>query len=169
METQADINWKSYASTFLNDKNIKLRVGSKFKTAFPWINGVVTPAMPTRMLSNVVVFESWQNPHNMRIAKEIVKSNKKITLRELVSEMLITSEIPYIWWLYPVSTKVRAIHEDANGITFIKLNNKWQMVFSSKMVGALVGAQGGLNTESFPPNSYFISWENEELARNHAK
>jgi len=146
-----------------------LRKGSRFKNALPWINGVSAPAMPTRMLSNVVVFESWQNPHNMEIAKGIVKINKNMSLRELVSEMLNTSEIPYIWWIYPVSSKIRAIHEDSNGITFIKLNNKWQMVYSSKMVGALVGAQGGLDAESFPPNSYFVSWENEELARSHAK
>lgn len=150
------------------DKGMKLRKGSRFKKAISWVTGVSMPTMPIRMLSNVTVYESWQNPRNIKHAKELLNRNGSLTFRELIEEMLKTTDSSYIWWLYPVSTIVRAVHEDAKGFTFVKMNNKWQMVYSIKMVGSLVGAQGVESCEGLPLNSYFISWENEEEARPHA-
>jgi len=152
----------------LANKGTKLRKGSRFKEANSWVNGVSMPAMPTRMLSNVTVYESWQNPKNIEHAKDLLNINSSLTFRELIEKMFETTESSYIWWLYPVSTKVRTIHEDANGFTFVKMNNKWQMVYSIKMVGGLVGAQGVNNCEDLPLNSYFVSWENEDIAKSHA-
>ncbi|MBA6416375.1 hypothetical protein H4J50_10145 [Colwellia sp. 6M3] len=74
---------------------------------------------------------------------------------------------PYVWWVVPEGNKIRTIYEDANGITFVKLDNKWKMAYSSEAVGVLVGAQGGYDFEGIPRNSYFVSWENETIAMEH--
>lgn len=164
--------WREFTKAHLEDEHARLRRGSRFKLAKPWIKGVSSPAMPTKMLSNVVVYDSWLNNFNMDLANEIVDKYPSMTLRELVESMLKQmgdkhTGYPYLWWVWPESNKKRVIHEDANGITFVKLNNKWQMVFSSQAVGVLAGAQGVQGYESLPRNSYFISWENEEIARKH--
>lgn len=164
--------WSEFTKAHLDDEHARLRRGSRFKLAKPWIKGVSSPAMPTRMLSKVVVYDSWLNNFNMDLANQIVDKYPSLTLRELVEKMLKKMDgkhtsYPYLWWVWPKSKKMRVIHEDANGITFVKLDNKWQMVFSSQVVGVLVGAQGVEGYESLPRNSYFISWENEEIARKH--
>lgn len=164
--------WKIFAKDNLPNKGAVLRKGSRFKKAEPWVNGVAGPAMPTQMMSNVEVFDSWLNPHNMKLAKEIVSHKKSVTLRGLVDEMFVQlsmdkTSLPYIWWIWPHSSKTRAIHQDANGITFVKLGNKWQMAYPIQAVGVLAGSQGSMDYENIPRNSYFVSWENEEIARQH--
>ena len=165
--------WRKFAIDHLQNFNdAKLRRGSNFKKAEPWIKGVVSPAMPTQMLSNVEVFDSWLNPGNMKLAKELICQSNGMSLRDLVSEMFVQisankTGLPYLWWVWPHSPKTRAIHQDANGITFVKLDNKWQMAFPIQAVGALAGSQGGRDYEALPENAYFVSWENEEIARQH--
>jgi len=165
--------WSKFARANLDkERKYMLRRGSRFKKAVPWVEGVVAPAMPTKMMSNVTVLESWLNPLNMEFAKKIIQNDKAVTLRELAERMLMMveegkTEYPYVWWVWPHSSKKRAIHEDSNGITFVKLDNKWQMIFSIQAVGVLAGAQGRDSYEDLPPNAYFVSWENEEIARQH--
>lgn len=164
--------WELFARHSLSDSNAALRKGSKFKKAKSWIEGVPSPAMPTKILSNAEIFNGWLNPHNFKLAKTLISQNENLTFRDLVNEMLIhmTTEettLPYIWWIYISPPKARAIHQDANGVTFVKLNNKWQMALSTQELGALVGAQGGINYEDIPKNAYFVSWENEKIARKY--
>ena len=165
--------WLEFAKGNLPSEKPWLRRGSRSKIASPWVNGVSTPAMPTRKLSNVIVYEhGWLNNSNMALAKKIVLDNPNITLRELVDEMLLKMEkletsFPYVWWVVPEGNKTRTIYEDANGITFVKLDNKWNIVYSSEAVGVLVGAQGSQDYEGIPRNSYFVSWENETIAMQY--
>jgi hypothetical protein len=77
------------------------------------------------------------------------------------------TSLPYVWWVRPKSSRTRAIHQDANGITFVKLGNKWQMAFPIQAVGSLAGSQGSMDYEDLPRNSYFVSWENEGITRQH--
>ncbi|MAY15202.1 MULTISPECIES: hypothetical protein [Thalassolituus] len=164
--------WQKFAKQNLTKRDVALRRGTNYKKAAPWVNGVASPALPTTMLSNVTVYESWLNPHNMGIAKNLIAHKKDLTVRELLYEMCYqmkegNTEYPYVWWVWPHTSKTRAIHEDSNGVTFVKLGNKWQMAFSIQAMGALAGAQGASSYEELPRNAYFVSWENEETARAH--
>lgn len=170
MDLDIDRTWKEFAKDVLDDKNATLRKGSGFKKAAPWVNGLPGPAMPTQMMSNVDVFDSWQNPQSMAQAKKIVGTSS-ITVKALVEELIKLVTIgkityPYLWWLWPYSSNKRAIYQDANGITFVKLNNKWHLAYPVRSLGALVGSQGS-NYEDLPLNAYFVSWENENIARQH--
>lgn len=172
MVDSIDIIWQNFAKKNLPKNDAALRKGTNNKKAAPWVNGLVSPALPTTMLSSVTVYESWLNQCNMGIAKDIIALKKELTVRELVYEMLYQMkagniDYPYIWWVWPHSSKTRVIHQDSNGVTFVKLGNKWQMAFSIQSMGVLVGAQGAANYEELPKNAYFVSWENEEMARAH--
>ncbi|WP_027873401.1 hypothetical protein [Spongiibacter marinus] len=172
MDNNVEKIWRKFARDNLPENDSVLRKGTNFKLAAPWINGVATPALPTKMLTNVTVFESWLNPHNFELAKSIVSENEELTVRELLYEMLFKiksgkTTMPYVWWVWPHSSKTRAIHQDSNDMTFVKLGSKWQMAFSIQSMGALAGSQGSMNYEELPRNAYFVSWENEKIARAH--
>ncbi|MBA6416374.1 hypothetical protein H4J50_10140 [Colwellia sp. 6M3] len=65
--------WREFAKGNLSEEGRWLRRGSRSKVASPWVNGVSSPAMPTRKLSNVIVYEQgWLNNFNMALAKKIV-------------------------------------------------------------------------------------------------
>jgi len=164
--------WQSFIKHAPVHKNAKFRNASRFKIAAPWVEKVSHPALPTRMLSNVLVYNGWQNPHNVALAKELVGINPEITLRGLLNEMLLKTKndenhAPYVWWIWPSGSKKRAIHGDSNGLSFVKLDHKWQLAYSLKAVGALAGAQGAGGYEELPSNAYFIPWENEDIAKNY--
>lgn len=173
MSTDSQAIWRAFAEALLPpERPIKLRSGSDYKIAAPWIFGRSGPSMPVRMMSNVQVFQSWRNPNNMKLAEELVSSNASLTLRGLVNEMLVLMEkekvvYPYTWWVYPFSPVTRTVYEDSDGISFVKLAHKWQMAFPVQAVGVLAGAQGCLDYENVPVNAYFVSWENEAQARKH--
>jgi len=165
--------WNAFTKQCLDsNSNALLRKGSSYKKAENWLNKTSGPALPTKMLSNVCIYNSWINPHNISLAREIIKYNDGITFQELVYEMLMLvneekTPTPYIWWLWPHSSKSRAVHEDANGQTFIKIENKWHLVYSAQVVGVLVGTQGTKDYEQIPSNCYFVSWESEEISKNY--
>lgn len=102
--------WSEFTKAHLDDEHARLRRGSRFKLAKPWIKGVSSPAMPTRMLSKVVVYDSWLNNFNMDLANQIVDKYPSLTLRELVEKMLKKMDgkhtsYPYLWWVWPKSKK----------------------------------------------------------------
>ena len=172
MKHDIETIWRTFSKKHLTREDSTLRKSTIYKNAEPWLNGVEAPTMPATMLSNVTVFESWLNTHNLNLAKELLSQQSGLTLRELLVEMLLQinaghAEYPYIWWVWPHSSKVRAIHEDSNGLTFVKLEKKWKMAYSIQAMGALAGAQGTSDYEELPRNAYFVSWENEEIARAH--
>lgn len=173
-QDEIDKIWRMFAKDNLTDKNSILRNGSMFKSASPWVNGVDYPLLPTSMLSNVTVYSSWINPHNMILARDIIAKENGLKVRELIYKMLFEikngrTDYPYIWWLWPRSSVKRVLHEDSEGLTFVKLDNKWQMAFSIKQLGALVGAQGSQDYEDLPQNDFFVSCEYEETARSYLK
>jgi len=95
-----------------------------------------------------------------------------MSLRELQKEMLLLVEnksidLPYIWWVNPTKQWTRAIHEDANGMAFVKLHAKWHLAIPLDRVGGLAGAQSSGGYEDIPLAGYFILWDNEESARLH--
>ena len=154
------------------DSDAKLRKASSFSKAEPWVLGISSPSKPTQIRSNVMVYHGWANPHDLNVAKEIVKKNKAISLKELQTQlftMLDKSVVsyPYIWWVQHSGAKKRAIHEDVNGIVFVKLENKWRLAYPISILGGLVGAQYAGNAEDVPPNSYFVLWDNEQDARKY--
>ena len=165
--------WEEYLkSSGLAVHSHKLRLPSRFKQASPWVKGSPSPAYPVNMLSNITVHDGWTNPRALKIAKEIVDSKPSLTLRDLLEEMLSGEagneiEYPYIWWVYPNSNRVRSLYEDSRGMTYIKLNNLWQMVYSVHSMGALVGRQGADSHEAIPIGGFFILWENEAQASKY--
>jgi len=152
----------------------KTRVSSKFKSAASWVFGVSTPTQPTRMLSNVTVFDGWACGSVAHFARQVIVQHPSLTLRELQNvllESLNRGEIdyPYIWWVYARTSRTRAIHEDAEGRPFIKLGTKWQLAYPIDAIAGLVGAQGSedYDSENVPNSGYFVLWENEDAARKH--
>ncbi len=173
MEKSIEMLWKLYLKDDPDLKGAKLRLASRAKLAKPWVTGVASPQGTTTMLSNVEIHKGWTNPHALNIARKTIESNPKFTLRELSHSMLsqvqqkVTS-YPYVWWIYESSSpKRRAVHEDATGVTFIKLDGKWQLVYPCQALGVLVGRQGAGYYENIPRNAYFVLCENEAAARKH--
>lgn len=151
----------------------KARVASKYKLSAPWVRGSVAPTQPTRMLSNVTVYDGWECTSNARLARGIVEVEPQLTLRDLQARMLKEVELgntsyPYVWWIYEQTCRTRAIHEDSDGRPFVKLHNKWHLAYPIDAIAGLVGAQGVLDYERVPKTGFFILWENEDIARNHS-
>jgi hypothetical protein len=151
----------------------KSRIASKYKVAAPWVLGVAVPTQPTRMLSNVTVFDGWNCTTTAAFARKIVGTTPGLTLRDLQAAVLRGVEgglldNPYIWWVYEPKSRTRAIHEDAEGRSFIKLGKKWQLAYPLDAIAGLCGAQGCSEYENVPRSGYFIIWENEEIARSHS-
>ncbi|MCA4019847.1 hypothetical protein [Vibrio vulnificus] len=150
------------------------RLASKYGEAKSWVLGASHPIGTTAMRSNVQLYHGWDCPVTLGIAKALVTEYPRMTLRELQVRMLKLAKdgeaiFPYIWWVYTrkASSDIRAIHEDQNGLLFVKLKGKWMQVYQCQKLGSLVGSQGN-HYEDFPSNAYFVLWENEEQARNHA-
>lgn len=152
----------------------KSRVASRFKPASPWVMGLTAPTQPTRMLSNVTVYDGWMCGSVVQFARQIISKQPSLTLRELQNillESLRKGEVayPYVWWVYARNSRTRAIHEDAEGRPFVKLGTKWQLAYPIDAVAGLAGAQGApdLDSENLPHTGYFILWENEDAAKQH--
>lgn len=173
MSPKAIKKWKRFLnSSSMSEGDYKLRLPSRFKKASPWVKGASNPIYPVKMLSNVSVHDGWANPHGLNIAKRVVSSKEDMTLRELLEEFLagdVSDEIeyPYVWWIFPNANRVRSLCEDAVGLTYVKLNNLWQLVYSIHSLGGLAGGQGTESYESLPKGGYFVVWDNEEQARRH--
>lgn len=149
------------------------RLASRYSAAKPWVLGISHPVGSTVMRSNVQLYHGWDCPVTLRTAKGIVSKSPQMSLRELQVKMLklaIEGEAiyPYLWWIYTrkASSDIRALHEDQNGLLFVKLKGKWMQVYPCQKLGSLVGAQGE-HYEDFPSNAYFVLWENEDKARSH--
>ena len=145
-----------------------VRKGSSFKKAEPYVFGRSSPSLPVKMLSVREIHDGWHC--GVEYAKEFLRDDPTLTMRELGYLMLKKeNEFPYAWWCWEsLSPKKRAIYEDSEGVKFVKLHNKWRLAYSTLDAGILVGAQGGKHYEDLPRNSYFVLWENEEMARQHA-
>ena len=170
MEPELARLWKDFCSDNYMDKcPPRFRQGSSFRKARPWVEGRESPSHPVKMLSVRDVYSGWSNPAGVKLAKKFLETDPNLTMRELAELMLRSkSDYPYIWWCYGANAPVkRAIYEDAEGLNFVKLNNKWQMAYSTLSSGILVGCQSGKNYEDLPPNAYFVLWENEGVAREH--
>ncbi|WP_391091155.1 hypothetical protein [Vibrio sp. NH-UV-68] len=151
------------------------RLASKYGEAKSWVLGVSHPIGTTIMRSNIQLYHGWDCPVTLRLAKTLVTESPRISLRELQVKMLKLAKdgevtFPYLWWIYArkASSDVRAIHEDQNGLLFVKLKGKWMQVYKCQKLGSLVGSQGSEHYESIPNNAYFVLWENEAQARSHA-
>ena len=173
MDNSVEIEWKVFASESLPNKGkgFKLRKPSNLKKAEPYVYGIASPSLPTKMMSEVNVHDAWLNPHNLKLAKTLLQENRFMSFSQLMFAMVKSgsnkSVFRYIWWVLPHSCKKRVMHTDNDGVNFVKMNNKWQILYSVQSVGALVGAQGSPHYESVPKNGYFVVWENEEIARKH--
>jgi hypothetical protein len=153
----------------LNDNLGKRRIASAHRKAAPWVLGRAGPRQPVRMSSNMTVYGGYANPKGLAFAKEVVEANPSITLRELQEIIHNDSEssYDYIWWMVN-KAHVRAIHEDADGLSFVRLEKLWQLAYPLSAVGGLAGAQSWGNYENLPPNSYFVLYENEKKAFSHS-
>lgn len=176
-ELKIDQIWKRYCKSELINPNTPPRLGSKRIQAKGYINIKTSPVLPIEQLSTEVIFEGWGNGYNKEVAKNLINQDSSLSFQELLIKIIILMNedeqiyIPYIWWIDPDSyTKnKRLIYQDADGDNFVKINNKWQMAYSVKSAGSLVGRQGGLDYEDLNQhlNSYFVVWENEKSAKNY--
>ena len=173
--------WAKYCSSLIEvdqthvdpadrEFSFPLRKGSSFKKAEPYVFGRSSPSLPVKMLAVREIHDGFRMGGGIKIAKEYLRDDPTLTMRELGYLMLKSKNMPYpyIWWCQETNTQKRAIYEDSEGLNFVKLSNKWQMVYSTMSAGILVGAQGRRHHEDVPRNSYFILWDNEEMARQHA-
>ncbi len=177
-ESKIDKIWKKFCKLNLQNTDIPPRLGSKRIQAKGYINVKNSPMLPIKQLSTEVIFEGWGNGYNKEIAKNIIDQEPSLSFQELLIKIIILMSedekiyIPYIWWIDPDShtKKKRLIYQDVDGDNFVKIDNKWQMVYSVKSAGSLVGRQGGSNYEdlNLHSNSYFVVWENEDDAKNYS-
>ena len=146
------------------------RRASKTAIAVPLLRGATSPTMPVRMLSNAKVYEGRELRHMAKYARNIVEALPSLTLRELHEQLKLDETkgkvtYPFVWWIdVGCPPTQRAIHEDAEGRFFVKLDNKWQLAYSIDHVGALAGAQSGNGYYDIPKTGYFVTWENEDKA-----
>ena len=172
MDNTIELVWKKFAIKYLpkKGKGFGLRRSSNFKKAEPYVYGIASPTLPTKMSSEVDVYDAWSNPYNLNVAKSLLRKNRFMTFAELMTGMVNSQRdhdvFPYIWWIWPFSSKKRIVHVDSNGITFVKMSNKWQIAYPVQSIGALAGSQG-IHYENVPKNCYFVVWGNEEIARKH--
>lgn len=164
--------WDKFVNDNISRKDIEFRKSSASKKAHPYIETTSFPSLPTQMMSKMDVYGAWLNQRNMKIAKEIVNKNTDLTLLDLANQMLYLLSIeeinyPYIWWVYQGSHRRRVIYQDSRNQSFVKLGKKWQRAYSIRSLGTLVGAQGAIDYEDVPVNSYFVLMENETAARRY--
>ena len=164
--------WKRVIKKIGFDQNTVLRNPSSIRQARPWIQERYHPAQPLKMLSKRVVYDGWANSSNVKFCRSILDDTEGLTMRELFEEVIRACETEkinyfYTWWIYPNKSWERAIYEDANGITFVKLSKLWQLAYPVSVLGSLVGSQGHEGLESFPRNSYFVVYDNESDAIDH--
>ncbi|MBT7556494.1 hypothetical protein HN615_06175 [Candidatus Woesearchaeota archaeon] len=172
--SKIDKIWKEFCKSHLKNPNTPLRVGSYRLLAKGYVDVKTSPVLPIKQLSTEVIFESWLNRYNNEIAKNLINQDSSLSLQKLLVEMIQLTgkdiECPYIWWIYPNQNKKnRLIYRDADGDEFVKIDKKWQIAYSVRAVGSLVGRQGGSNYEDLdlPFNSYFVVWENKDNAKNY--
>ena len=167
--------WEKFARESLDRKKIpQLRNASGRKRAYPWIKVTGAPVKPATPLSNVAIYDGWVNPHNKKIAVAAVEASSSMTLRDLQHEMFAKMKenetpYPYIWWVCCISrVRERLLYEDAEGVNYVKLENTWRPAYPLLTAGCLAGAQCSDDYESVPLNGYFIVWDDEDVARQHA-
>ena len=153
------LEWSKYSLD--QGEKAPLRRGTSVKKACPWVEGRGHPALPVSTLSKAKVYHGWVHSLNLGLAQQIVRSQPWVSFRGLVYEILLKLDkgettIPYIWWVWVGGAQERVLYEDSLGVTFIKLDGKWEIVCSIRSAGALVGAQGVLDYEALPLNSYFL-------------
>lgn len=156
-----------------NEFSSALRLSSRHVPASTFLSSDVSPAPPTRMLSNVEICDGWLNGPHAQVAQRILSKNPEMSLLDLQIAMLRKTErgelyCPYIWWVDARCRWGRALHEDSAGRKFVKLNSKWHLAYSMDQIGGLVGAQNSGGYEDIPKVGYFVVWENERIARNHS-
>ena len=120
------------------------------------------------MLSNIEIHYEWQCQVNADWVRELDFTSKPLSLRQLqleaLRETLCGADFPYLWWFHKSKNpKIRTVYEDSLGVSFIKLDGVWQVVYNCKKLGSLVGSQGSTNYESIPTNAYFVVVENESV------
>lgn len=138
--------------------------------AAPFVRGVHAPSVPVRMLATVEVFEGWKCSD---CPTELCEDNHK-TLRELHVELLapcttFERDYPYLWWVWSLAPKRRALYEDAAGLPFVKLGRLWQLAYPLHAIRGLAGAQGAPDNDftKLPPNGYFVVFDHESGAQAH--
>jgi hypothetical protein len=121
------------------------------------------------MMSNVKVYSGYANPKGLAFAKTVLQAKPSITLRALqeVIHNNPDSHYDYIWWVLN-KPHIRAIHEDADNLSFVRLERLWQLAYPLGTVGGLAGAMGASDYENLPPRSYFVLFENQKSALAHS-
>ncbi|HCG6560707.1 TPA: hypothetical protein NJ652_004661 [Vibrio parahaemolyticus] len=166
--------WSRYSNEEYSDiKGLKLRLASNRAQARYFVNPPSKPVGEVRMLSNIDINYGWQCQINAEWVKELDLAQNSISLRELqlraLQETYYDADFPYLWWFHRDKTpKKRTVYEDSLGVSFIKLDNVWQVVYSCKKLGSLVGNQGQGGYEDIPPNAYFVIIENGWIADHHS-
>lgn len=149
-----------------------LRRASNRWAAIPYMQGVGSPSIPTRMLSMENIYEGWTLSPVHAFAKQLAVENPSLTLRGLQEQVLSKGmgeniEHPFVWWVFNRAPKRRAIYEDAAGLHFVKLGAIWQLAYPLHAIRGLAGNPEG-QYEDVPSNGYFVVWDNERIARKHA-
>lgn len=175
MTTDVNMIWQEFSKSLLERGQVpQLRCASSRQKAKPWINPAGMPVHPVNQLSMIRVYDGWVNPHNKKIAKNVVEEYPDITLYQLQINLFLRMsegeiDIPYIWWICAISCpKYRLLHEDSQGVYYIRFDNLWRPVYPLMKTGCLAGAQCAKDYESIPLDGYFFVWEDEDTALRHA-
>ncbi|MEZ8577742.1 hypothetical protein AB6C82_23235 [Vibrio splendidus] len=161
--------WARYSTEpYLEIQSTELRLASRRFQAKYFVTPPVQPTGEVRMLSNIEIHYGWQCQVNADWVRELDFTLKPLSLRQLqleaLRETLCGADFPYLWWFHKSKNpKIRTVYEDNLGVSFIKLDGVWQVVYSCKKLGSLVGSQGSTNYESIPANAYFVVVENESV------
>ena len=151
-----------------------LRLATQDQRAKCWLEDNQTPALPTRKIAIVEVYDGWACPETVNFAKEVIARNPEASLSDVHLALLhgykdAQLPVPYLWLVQLYRKRIRGLHRDANNQQFIRLDKKWFLAYSLQEMADLVGWVALHQAVQVEGNyiGYFIRWENEDLAKNY--
>lgn len=154
------------------DRNFEIKFACSRTLARLPVTGKCTPIEPTKMLSMVLVHEEVYHSFWMDDAKSFVKKSPNASLLDLqlhIIQLYGKNKKPdfetgiFVWGHWDFAPVKRALHEDAVGNFFTKIDNKWRSVFPIDRFGSLIGSSHG---DFKPINGYFCA-DRSRAARPH--
>ena len=128
------------------------------------------PVEPLDMYSKAYVYEFFTNSENTDLIRTHLEKSPDTTLAEaekILAELYNKKKIDriYMWGLADLAPAKRAIYQDALGNKYIKLDNKWRIIFQTDSFGSLLGDTD--SQDAIPRNAYFWIYTDGGFGKRH--
>ena len=129
-----------------------------------------TPIEPMDMYSKADVYEFFTNSENTDVIRKHLLNRPEASLAEaekILAELYNREKVDraYMWGIQDFTPAKRAIYQDALGNKYIKLDNKWRLVFQTDSFGSLLGVTDSRDT--IPRNAYFWIYTDGGFGKPH--